>query len=265
MLRWKKLPGRDVKRDLAMHVYAMGSRNASWSHHGISQCIMISPWDLAMHHDLTMGSRNASWSHHGISQCIMISPRDLAMHHDLTMGSRNASWSYHGISQCIMISPWDLAMHHDLTTGSRNASWSHHGISQCIMISPWDLAMYVYAMRSRHTWYLLFVNFLLYGTNFCRDVFRPVTAKPDPGSLNADPAKADNFYHINNPSRFAGTILCWLCKLSRVKSASIDTFSCKPGVKRNNWPLRNNWPSVMSHKFRIYRAEFMTAKYMTWN
>ena len=40
--------------------------------------------------------------------------------------------------------------------------------------------------------------------------------------------KRDNFYHVNTPSRFAGTILC---KLSRVKSSQVETFSCKPGMK----------------------------------
>ena len=54
------------------------------------------------------------------------------------------------------------------------------------------------------------------------------------GSRFAQPGsrlKRDNFYHINTPSRFAGTILCWLCKLSRVKSSRVETFSCKHGMK----------------------------------
>ena len=53
----------------------------------------------------------------------------------------------------------------------------------------------------------------------------------DPGSLNPSRLKRDNFYHINTPSRFARTILCWLWKLSRVKSSLVETFSCKPGMK----------------------------------
>ena len=54
------------------------------------------------------------------------------------------------------------------------------------------------------------------------------------GSRFAQPGsrlKRENFYHINTPSRFAGTILCWLCKLSRVKSARLETFSCKSRMK----------------------------------
>ena len=53
------------------------------------------------------------------------------------------------------------------------------------------------------------------------------------GSRFAKPGsrlKRDNFYHINTPSRFAGTILCLLCKLSRVKSSRVEIFSCKPGM-----------------------------------
>ena len=40
-----------------------------------------------------------------------------------------------------------------------------------------------------------------------------------PGRFSSHPAKRDNFYHISTPSSFAGTILCWLCKLFRVKSS----------------------------------------------
>ena len=58
-------------------------------------------------------------------------------------------------------------------------------------------------------------NCLLYGRRdgmfavpFCRDVFHLV-----------GPAKRDNFYHRNTPSGFAVTLLCWVWKLSRVKSS----------------------------------------------
>ena len=46
------------------------------------------------------------------------------------------------------------------------------------------------------------------------------------------PGKSDdNFYHINTPSRFVGTILCWVLKLSPVKSSRLETFSYKLGLK----------------------------------
>ena len=49
---------------------------------------------------------------------------------------------------------------------------------------------------SRHACiYLLFVPFRLYGKNFAGTFFVPSRQK------------RDNFYHINAPSRFAGTIL----------------------------------------------------------
>ena len=52
------------------------------------------------------------------------------------------------------------------------------------------------------------------------------------GRFSPRPGKsADNFYHINTPSRFVGTILCWVWKLSQVKSSRLETFSCKLGLK----------------------------------
>ena len=63
-------------------------------------------------------------------------------------------------------------------------------------------------------------------------VFRPVPAKRDPRSLNGGSCKHDHVNnHVNNPSHFAGTILSWLCKLSRV-----ETFSYKHEMK--NVPSR---------------------------
>ena len=56
-----------------------------------------------------------------------------------------------------------------------------------------DLAMHVYIYIYI---YIIFVPFRLYGNNFAREFFVPSRVK------------RDNFYHINTPSRFAGTILC---------------------------------------------------------
>ena len=86
-----------------------------------------------------------------------------------------------------------------------------------------DLAMHVYISYLSHSVYM---ERILSGRFSCR----PGKA----GSWFAQPGsrlKRDNFYHINTPSRFAGTILCLLCKLSPVKSSRVETFPCKPGMK----------------------------------
>ena len=65
-----------------------------------------------------------------------------------------------------------------------------------------------------------------------RDVKRDLVMQEfSQGVFRSVPEKRHNFYYINTPSRFAGTILCWIWKLSRVKSSRVETFSCKPGVK----------------------------------
>ena len=81
----------------------------------------------------------------------------------------------------------------------------------------------------------LFITFSLYGKNAFQDVFRSIPAKRDSGSHNWKPAKADNFYHVNTPARFAGRYsMLILNKLPRLKSSRIETFSCKPWMK--NFP-----------------------------
>ena len=62
-----------------------------------------------------------------------------------------------------------------------------------------------------------------------------------PGRFSSHPAKRDNFYHISTTSSFAGTILCWLYKLSRVKSSREETFLCNT----RDWkrPLPANVPN----------------------
>ena len=71
----------------------------------------------------------------------------------------------------------------------------------------------------------------------CRAVFRPVpAAKRDPSSLNRDPSRSGTIFTTNTSSRFAWTILCWLCKSFHVKSSLVETCWCKPGMK--NVPSR---------------------------
>ena len=83
--------------------------------------------------------------------------------------------------------------------------------------------------------YLLFVLFCLYGNNFARTFFVPSRQSGIPVcSTTGSRLKRDNFYHykhaifiiiINIP------ILCWLCKLSRVKSSQWKHSHINPRSK----------------------------------
>ena len=86
-----------------------------------------------------------------------------------------------------------------------------------------DLAMHVY---------ISYLSRYVYVENILPGRFSSRPGKAGSGfAQRGFRLKRDNFYNINTPSRFAGTILCWLWKLSLVKSSRVETFSCKPGWK----------------------------------
>ena len=58
-------------------------------------------------------------------------------------------------------------------------------------------------------------------------------------------------------SRFATTIFCWLCKLFRVKSSQVETFSCKPGIKNVSFQQTSRPPSILGRLVLFIRRFYI--------